>query len=430
MTLYGCLSELLFFAARPFLNKKYDEGNEQRYGRYLGDLPKGAVWIHAVSVGEVQSAYPCIREIRRQAPDAPILLSTITKTGRIMAQQLIGTMARHIYYPWDAPSVLKRTLTQLRPAAYITIETEIWPEMLFQLQRRRIPAFLVNGRLSESSFQKYRRLRFFWKHVIRRYSLIMARSAQDRARFIALGAEPERVTVTGDCKVDALIERKNSASAAALRDIFTAGAPLILAGSTHSGEEEIVFDAYAELLKTHPRLKLAVVPRHPERSRSLMDKASARNFKGVSLLSEMQPSWNILIVDRIGMLFSMYRYVKAAFLGGSLVPKGGQNIMEPAIWGIPFCQGPNYHDFSEATEALKKAGLCTIVRNAREMRDFFDSVLSGGHSDFSDESQKFFAAFSGASRRSWSIIRKFCGWNSPKETCVNIKGEEKPLWRL
>lgn len=415
MSFYGCVAELLFFAVRPFLNRKYDEGNEQRYGRYPDDLPKGALWIHAVSVGEVQSAYPFVREIKRQNPDTPVLLSTITKTGRAMAERLMGTLVQHIYYPWDSPSVLKRALAALRPAAYITIETEIWPEMLFQLRKRRIPAFLVNGRLSESSFQKYRRLRFFWKRVIRRYSLIMTRSERDRQRFIALGAEPERVKTTGDCKVDALIDRKNSADGAGLGEIFAGKEPLILAGSTHEGEEEVVFDAYAELLKVYPGLKLVVVPRHPERGRGLLDEASARKLGQVELMSEARGDWNVLIVDRIGVLFPMYRYVKAAFLGGSLVPKGGQNIMEPAIWGIPFCQGPDYRDFSDATEALKKTGLCSIVCDAREMRDFFDGVLSNGNSDFGRERQEFFAALSGASRRSWDLIKDFRSRNSPEK---------------
>ena len=415
MSVYGCFSWLLFFAARPFLNRKYDEGNEQRYGWYPDDLPKGALWIHAVSVGEVQSAYPFVREIKRQSPDTPILLSTITGTGRAMAERLMGTLVRHIYYPWDSPSVLKRALTALRPAAYVTIETEIWPEMLFQLRKRRIPAFLVNGRLSESSFRKYRRLRFFWKRVIRRYSLIMTRSEQDRERFIALGAGPDQVKATGDCKVDALIARKNSADGAALREIFAGKEPLILAGSTHEGEEEIVFEVYAELLKIYPRLKLVVVPRHPERSRKLMDEACAKKLSGVALMSQGRGEWNVLIVDRIGVLFPIYGYVKAAFLGGSLVPKGGQNIMEPAIWGVPFCQGPDYRDFMEATEALEKARLCAIVRDAREMRNFFDGVLSHGNSDFGRESQEFFAALSGASRRSWNLITDFCRGNSPEK---------------
>ena len=427
MSFYGCVSELLFFVARPFLNRKYDEGNGQRYGRYPEDLPKGALWIHAVSVGEVQSAYPFVMEIKRRNPDMPILLSTITKTGRAMAARLTGDLVRHIYYPWDSPSVLKRALATLRPAAYITIETEIWPEMLFQLRKRRIPAFLVNGRLSESSFRKYRRLRFFWKRVIRRYSLIMTRSAPDRDRFIALGAEPDRVKVTGDCKVDALIARKNAADGAGLGEIFAGKEPLILAGSTHEGEEEVVFDAYAELLKVHPSLKLVVVPRHPERGRALLDKASARKLGRVELMSKARSGWNVLIVDRIGVLFPIYGYVKAAFLGGSLVPKGGQNIMEPAIWGVPFCQGPDSRDFAEATEALKKTGLCAIVRDAREMRDFFDGVLSHDNSDFDRESREFFAALSGASRRSWDLITEFRRGNCPGKTSVSVK-EEGAIW--
>ena len=410
MSLYGCFSELLFNAARPFLNRKYDEGNEQRYGVYPQDLPKGALWIHAVSVGEVQSAYPLVKEIKKQDPGLPILLSTITKTGKAMSEQLMRDSVTRIYYPWDAPSVLNRALDTLRPKAYVTMETEIWPEMLRQLQKRGIPAFLVNGRLSESSFAKYNRFHSFWSQVIRRYRVIMARSEAERARFVALGADPCCVRVTGDCKVDALIERRNAADLARLSVYFQSDAPVILAGSTHEGEETVVFKAYRALLEKHPRLRLVVVPRHPERSETLLREAQERQLPNPVLMSKAGEGWQVLIVDRIGLLFSIYGCVKAAFLGGSIAPKGGQNIMEPALWGIPFCQGPDYRDFTEATEGLLAAGLCKIVHDDREMAQFFEDILASGYDErYKAGSRTFFDRLGGASRRSWEIMREQIG---------------------
>ncbi len=410
MSLYGCVSEILFTAAKPFLNRKYDEGNSQRYGYYPESLPKGALWIHAVSVGEVQSAYPFVKEIKKREPSLPILLSTITKTGKQMSEQLMNGWVNRIYYPWDSPSVLNRALDALSPRAYVTVETEIWPEMLRQLQKRGIPSFLVNGRLSESSFKKYNRFRSFWRRVIRRYTLIMVRSEVERQRFIDLGAEPEKVKVTGDCKVDALIERKNQADVSALSGYFSSSRPAILAGSTHEGEESVVFEAYSALLKKYPALRLVLVPRHPERAAGLAGEARAAGFSNVALMSEENPDWNILIVDRIGVLFPIYGCVRAAFLGGSLAPKGGQNIMEPAIWEIPFCQGPDYRDFTEATNALTREGVCRIVHDAAEMTRFFEDVLdSPDTAKYAAGCRRFFAALGGASERSWDLIKNHLG---------------------
>lgn len=408
MSVYGSAAEVLFRAARPFLEKKYDEGNDQRFGYYSDDIPKNALWIHAVSVGEVQSAYPLLKEIRKENEQLPILLSTITKTGKSMSQRLMGDSVCRIYYPWDAPTILQRALDTLKPWAYVTVETEIWPEMLFQLSQRDIPAFLVNGRLSESSFKKYCRFKSFWSRVIRRYTAIMARTEAERERFIALGALPEKVCVTGDCKVDALIERKNSADLSELSAFFNHSDPVVLAGSTHEGEETFVFGAFQKLLDAYPSLRLIVAPRHPERAQALVQEAEALGLRGICLMSEPHSDWRVLIVDKIGVLFSLYGCAEAAFMGGSIAPKGGQNIMEPAIWGIPFCQGPDFRDFTEATEGLISAGLCRIVHTEQEIAQFFSAVLSASdRSVWKEGSRTFFERLGGASARSWQIIKGY-----------------------
>lgn len=404
MSFYGLLSEAVFSAARPYLCRKYDEGNEQRYGNYPATLPRGAVWIHAVSVGEVQSAYPFVKEIKSQSPDIPLLLSTITKTGKVMSEQLMGDLVNRIYYPWDAPSILEKTLKTLAPRAYITCETEIWPGMLEELQKHSIPAFLVNGRLSQKSFKKYCRLKSFWRKVIRRYTLITARSEDERSRFIALGADEDKVKVTGDCKVDALINRRKSTDVRTLDWLFDEN-PVVLAGSTHEGEDPVIFDAYSSLLKRHPSLKLIVAPRHPERAESII--ALAENWGMKACLFSNEPKeWKVLVIDRIGVLFSLYTHVKAAFIGGSLVQKGGQNVMEPAIWGVPCCQGPDYHDFTVATEGLMSAGLCKIVHGASDIVKFFDYALkTNDKENFKKRSEAFFDSLGGASRRNWELIQ-------------------------
>ena len=407
MSCYGCLAEVVFALARPYLNRRYYEGREQRYGHYPADVPDGALWVHAVSVGEVQSAFPFVKFARTCRPDLPALVSTTTTTGNIMARQLLGTLAAQIYRPWDSPSVLKRTLKTLRPKVYVTIETEIWPEMLNQLELHHIPAFMVNGRLSQTSYEKYARFRSFSSKVIRRYTRIMTRSEIERERFIALGADAEKVFVTGDCKVDALIERKNTCDVSVIKRFLPDGVPVILAGSTHEGEDSIVLEAFSALRERFTDLRLVIVPRHPERACAIQAEAKTLVHNAVFLSSCTNSDWHVLVVDRIGVLFPLYGCVKAAFLGGSIALKGGQNIMEPAIWGIPFCQGPDYRDFTEATEGLRGAGLCTIVRDAEEMRAFFEAVLSENCNErYAEGSRAFFARLGGASRRSWEYIQQ------------------------
>lgn len=405
MSLYGGLAEIVFNTVRPFLKKKYTEGNDQRWGYFPDNLPQGALWIHAVSVGEVQSAYPFVKSISAAEPSLPILLSTITQTGRKMSSQLLeGMNVNRIYYPWDAPSVLNRTLDTLRPRGYVTIETEIWPGMLEQLEKRKIPAFLVNGRLSEKSLEKYQRLGNFWKKVIRRYTLIMTRTEDDRRRFITLGADPSKVTVTGDCKVDAILERRQSTDLAPVKKIL-GPEPFIMAGSTHTGEDEVVIKVFLRLKKKYPHLRLVITPRHPERAVDVAEMARMAGCKKVCLTSDRKNGWNVMIVDRIGVLFQLYGLAEAVFMGGSLVPKGGQNIMEPAIWGVPSCQGPHYRDFLRATQLLTSAGLCTITPDGESMFRFFDGILSDGAAGkYRLASQKFFEKNSGASSHSAEYV--------------------------
>lgn len=400
MRLWGLLAELLIRAARPWVYRRYSEGNDERYGHFDDSLPRGALWIQAVSVGEVQSALSFIDALQAEAPQLPILLSTTTTTGKTMARQLLGNRVHHIYYPLDGPSVVRRALDQLAPLCFVTIETEIWPTMIAELTRRNIPAFLVNARLSDRSFKGYSRLKRFWQPVMNCYSMIMARSEEDRRRFIHIGVSPDRVCVTGDSKVDALMVRKKEASLP--EELFLDERPVIVAGSTHDGEEALVLESFALLRKERPDLRLIVVPRHPKRTDDVMKLAASWK---ACLFSAPQPHWHVMVVDVIGQLLALYSLAEAAFVGGSLVPKGGQNVMEPTLWGVPFCQGPSYSDFTEATEYLLKQCFCRIVTDVPSLTGFFRDML--------DETQRpdgaaiargFFDHFGGSARRCCDLL--------------------------
>lgn len=408
MRYYGLLAETIIALARPFLNRKYDEGNDQRFGYYSDDVPRSSLWIHALSVGEVQSAYSLIKQVKDSEPGQDILISTITKTGKTMVRQLIEPLARQIYYPWDAPSVINRALDKLCPCAYITMETESWPEMLYQLHKRQIPAFLVNGRISLKSFKQCYPIRALWQKVFPCYTMIMARSEPDRDRFIKLGAVPDKIIVTGDGKIDALIERKKTCDLSQVKQFLPSGGPVILAGSTHEGEETIVLSAFLSLRERFRGLKLVIVPRHPERAVQVQAEAEESGLKATLVSSYANTDWHVLVVDRIGLLFPFYAVAQAAFIGRSITAQGGQNIMEPAIWGIPFCQGPNFQNFTEATEELSKLGLCSIVHDVEEMSSFFEHVLNeNATSKYAESSRVFFDRLNNnATHKNWEIISK------------------------
>ncbi|MDO9507786.1 MAG: glycosyltransferase N-terminal domain-containing protein [Thermovirgaceae bacterium] len=385
---------------------KYREGFSERMGRYpaVSEGGKRPLWVHAVSVGEVQAAWPLVREARRKGWKDPVVLTTITRTGRKMAENLIGTDADMMaYYPWDAPWVAERAIESLNPAAFVTVETEVWPNLVFGLARRGIPAFIANGRFSERSFRKAMSNRPFWRDVMSTFSLIMVRGGDDASRLMELGLDPSRVIVDGDCKVDALLLRIGRSNPREIRKSIGAGdAPILLAGSTHRGEESAVLEAFREARNRFPDVRLIIAPRHPERSHEveLLAKGSGR----VCRLSKLENGWDVLVVDRVGVLFGLYGVACSAFVGGSLVPKGGQNILEPAAWGVSIRHGPHMEDFRPHADALGKLGAAVTVANAPDlagtwMKDLSDKENPGM------PGRSYVEGLGGASSLSWERIR-------------------------
>ncbi|MDR1048865.1 MAG: hypothetical protein LBL51_03840, partial [Synergistaceae bacterium] len=292
-----------------WLRKKYKTGLEQRVGNISG-VPKGALWVHAVSVGEVQSALPLVGEAEKRLP---CVLSTVTATGRGMAERLMpGTPM--IYNPWDVPRFVSRALDALSPRAYAAMETERWPALLAELRARGIPAFLVNGRLSEGSARRLSGQRAFWRGVLCCFEKLLVRFESDRERFLGLGVPEGKIAVTGDCKVDAMFARKAGTDAGKWSRLRRGNAPLFLAGSTHPGEDEIVLEAFRRVRERHPRVRLVVAPRHPERAASVAELARSGLARSrVSPLSDAAGDWDVSVVDRVGVLFELYPAADAAF---------------------------------------------------------------------------------------------------------------------
>ena len=413
MRLYSALVAALYLAARPWLAHRYREGFDERRGLY-GDLSflagRRPLWVHSVSVGEVQSALPLLRVARRSLDETPLLLSTVTATGREMARHLLeGVIDGHVYYPWDAPWIVDRALDGLDPALYVAVETEIWPGLLAELKRRHVPAFLVNGRLSEGSHRRMARLPAFWRRAYGLFEKILVRADDDMERFLSLGLAADRLHLVGDLKVDALVDRHDRADLAGLREAL-GGGPLFVAGSTHEGEEAIVVEAFGLLRRSVPEARLVLVPRHPERASAL--RSLCGGTLRPCLMSQREAGWDILVVDQVGFLFELYGIASGAFIGGSLVDRGGQNLLEPACWALPLAHGPHMEDFSVAARDLARLGVARTVTDGAQLAQFWLDCLRGPLAEEARAgSRRYFAVQGGAASRAWAEIEPYLSHN-------------------
>jgi 3-deoxy-D-manno-octulosonic-acid transferase len=366
----GLLAYLPAFLARR-RRAGYQRDVAQRLGR-LGDglPPEPRCWVHAVSVGASAAAEPLVEGIRRRWPELGIVVSTITPTGvRIVGERLAGT-AVHRYFPIDLPGPVRRALDAARPRFFIAIETELWPNFLRALARRRIPAMIANGRISDRSFRRYRWVRGLMRRVLADVAVFAMQTDEDARRIIALGAPPSRVVVTGNLKRDLLPEAAADDSAAwRARLHLGAGARLWIAGSTHRGEEAVVLDAFLRARARCPELALLLAPRHPERAGEVEELIRARGLVAArrSRLPADAAPGAVVILDTVGELAALYALAEIVFVGGSLVPVGGHNVLEPAMRGKPVLVGPHTSNFREGAELLQRSGGGLVVKDGPEL---------------------------------------------------------------
>jgi 3-deoxy-D-manno-octulosonic-acid transferase len=358
------------------MNKKKQEILKEK----LGFLPLSVskiegtprIWVNAVSVGEVVAAGSIVKLLRETYPSAFIILSTGTETGRKMAEQTIKEVDNYIYYPFDFPWVVRRILRILRPHLFITIETEIWPNLLTTARKMGIKTMLANGRISARSFNRYRRTRFLWKKVLGSFDVMSMISQTDAEKIKSIGAEPEKVFISGNSKYDTLIFRADPKFEVKIRKLLQIESHEIvfLAASTHDGEEKTIIKAYKNLLKEFPHLILIIAPRHIKRVASVEEALRSEglsDFIHRTRLEYTQRKSPIIILDVIGELFYIYSLGTIIFCGGSLIKKGGQNILEPACWGKVIFYGPSMEDFLAEKELLTKAGAGIEVKGAASL---------------------------------------------------------------
>lgn len=383
--LFFCL--LLFFVPVYLCKGKLHHSIFQR----LNPLPKvllpiTPIWLHAVSVGEVNAIRALLPLLRKNYPGKEIVISTVTPTGQQVAKGLRQDADLVTYLPLDFSFLVKPCLDQARPSLFIIVETEIWPNLIYYLAKNKIPIALVNARISDKSFQGYRIFKFFFAPVLRRIDLICCQSTCDAEKLIALGAGEDKIKITGNMKFDSIDygDYKNDYSDYRLKLSLRAEEKLLVAGSTHPGEEEIIIAAYRELLPANPNLRLLIAPRHPQRAKEvarLVEKFSfpytfiSNLFALTPIAHGLRPN-TIFILDTIGELVAYYAAAAIVFVGGSLINKGGQNILEPAIFSRPIIFGPHMHNFRATAELFLKENCAIMVYNKEDFRQAIEKLLA------------------------------------------------------
>ena len=369
-----------------------------RYKKYVGSLGQrmgylpvsfnidgdASIWIHAVSVGEVLTARPLISDLKRRYPKLRMFLSTTTMAGQQLARRNIQNVDAVFYFPFDLGFVVRRTLDLVRPKLFIMMETEIWPNLLRECRARGIKTAVVNGRLSARSHPRYRMIRPMMRRVLEHIDKFLVQSEESARRFIDLGADPARVVVTGSLKFDSL-ELSSTALQARARDRVLryfrvpASRPVIVSGSTMKGEEASVLRAFRRVRAASPNTLLVMAPRNPERFGEAEQLARAEGWKVArrsDLAVDTEPRVDIVILDTIGELATVYQIATIVFVGGSLVATGGHNVLEPAVFGKPIVFGPHMENFLEIADAFVSNGAGVQLSGEAEIEEAFLSLMS------------------------------------------------------
>jgi 3-deoxy-D-manno-octulosonic-acid transferase len=347
--------------------QKYRSGFLQKLGfisssilqKLSGERP---VWIHAVSVGEVMATIPLVQEIKRKYPNQKIVISTVTVTGNYTATLRAKEADAVVYFPFDYPFIVKRAIKKINPKLFITLETELWPNFLRRLKRNGISSVVISGRISNRSYRKYRGARFFFSKVLANIDAFYMQTDLDAQRVIDIGAPHDRVITVGNLKFDQCVPTVTSEEKAQLYRAFhlDAGQRIFIAGSTHRGEEESVLEIFKTLKKRYADLILILAPRHPERfneADNLISRHKLKSIKRTQLKQQKGPQHHdVILLDTIGELSKLYSIGTIIFVGGSLVPIGGHNILEPVAYKKAVIFGPHMDNFLEIARVLKDTG--------------------------------------------------------------------------
>jgi 3-deoxy-D-manno-octulosonic-acid transferase len=390
LLLLAALPAVPYYGLRMLLTGKYRGSLGAKFGHVAPEIAarlrsggSPRIWLHAVSVGEVTAAAPIAAALRARFPGACLVLSTSTETGQAMARQLVSTADAHIYYPLDIPWVVRKVAALVNPDVFVPVETELWPNFIRICRGRGARIVMVNGRLSPRSFRRYRSTRFFWKGVLADLDTAGMISRTDADRLAALGMPAGQIQVLGNAKYDGLASR---VSPELQEEIVTRlgivpGEAVLVAGSTHEGEEAAVLDVYRRLREERPDFLLILIPRHVERAAAVADLVRRSGYTDCIRMSEIntgrrRQGERVILVDVIGELFKVYSLATVVFCGGSLVPKGGQNLLEAAAWGKVVLYGQSMEDFRDERALVEESGAGISVASGEELFAAIRSLIA------------------------------------------------------
>ena len=370
LTMYLLTPVILYrLAARGLRYRRYLSRWKERFGFFPAPGFENSSWVHAVSVGEVNAAVPLIEALMRTYPEAPMVVTTVTPTGSERVQKLFGDRVFHVYLPYDLPASVKRFLDRIKPRFAVIMETEIWPNLFITCRERAIPIVVTNARLSERSLRGYGPVRPLARRAIRCASFVAAQSPLDAERLRALGAAVSRLAVIGNLKFDMPVPASLADSGEQLRRGWGRRRPVWIAASTHEGEEMPVLKAHTAILQRYPDALLLIAPRHPERFRPVVGACRSLGFTTRTRSEDevADERCQCFVVDTMGELLHFYAAADIAFVGGSLEPIGGHNLLEPAALGKPVIVGPHTFNTEEVAASLIEAEAVLRVENAEQL---------------------------------------------------------------
>lgn len=400
------------FLIRRFLPGGYAGGFRQRFGLDLPmDRSATCCWVHAVSVGEAATAVSLVEALLDRWPALRVILSTVTPTGARVVRERLGDRVTHCYFPLDLPGPVRRAVDAVAPAFFVALETELWPNFYRELSRRGIPSMMVNGRISDRSFRRYRWARLLLRRLLRQITVFAMQSSEDARRVVLLGAPVERVFVTGNLKTD-VASLPGETATMWERLLGLSGKELVwVAGSTHRGEEAVILEVFLDLRARRPDLRLVIAPRDPGRIPEVERLLQDRHLEAVrrTELSGNPARRDVILLDTVGELAQLYSVAHVVFVGGSLVPWGGHNMLEPALCRKPVLFGPHNMNFRESAELLLRCGGAVQVSDGRELRMALQQLLedSGLRKRMGEAGFQAVRARRGAVAETLTLVQRF-----------------------
>ena len=356
---------------RGFSSPAYHRRWKERFGFVANQPNRRVIWLHSVSVGETLAAVPLVKALQQQYPNYRLMVTCMTATGSDRIRAAFGDTVEHSYAPYDMPDSVSRFLNRVKPQLLIIMETELWPNTVAACYKRGIPVLLANGRLSQKSALGYGKVKSLIKPLLQSMTAVVAQHSDDGARFVELGLPESKLTISGNIKFDLAIDQQLQQRASQLhRQWQSADQRLVwLAASTHNGEDEIILQAFAQISSQLDKPPLLVlVPRHPERFDRVAELCISAGFSLARRShSDASDKVDIVLGDTMGELMTFYGACDFAFVGGSLVPTGGHNMIEPAAWGVPIVTGPHLFNFTEASRLLLEADAMQTCENAQDL---------------------------------------------------------------